>query len=1306
MSGSSDQRLSIRLSFDGAQEARAQLEQLGQVGDTAMRKLETGGQAAGRGVAAVSAAGDALRAGLGQINGDLANTGRQFEDLARSTVGLAAALRTGAGLAGAIGGVVAVASAAYAIFQNWDSISKTFGSTIDWLTGRYRENADELKKVNDVLLEFARLSETAAERAVRAQVRTLESLATAGQASRQALSGEITSLQGEFDRRIGFNEARFRAQRQGEAAQIGGASSISPEESERILQMEIEGIRQRAANDPRVQQTSAELRQRQGAVRELDDRLRWLQGQIAGLNEATGSLLNAPPPPPGGGGGGSGGGRATRQEVTEAEREYQRLVQQGVQLAGTAATEQQRYGEQVLALSAALGAARITQEQYNAAVAALDPAARAAREAQEQAARQAEQFARRSRDALAQIGETAMDRIGTGLVNAFTSGGKAALDFQSLMKGVTASIAADLLKLAVVTPITNAVFGTSRPTLMGAFGGAAQPSAPVVGASGMPSVGIGEVLGFSGLLGGGSSGGMFSGLGSSLGLTGSGGLLTTPLFTTSAGAMATAPLPAGVMGPVLPATALGPMGMGTTFGSLLGGAGVGFGAGMLTSSLVGSQRGTVGPGGTIGAGGGALAGALIGSIFPGVGTLAGGLIGGALGGGGGAMFGPTRGGMASRSGGDVYLGTDANGQLIITGARGKRFDEGAARSEVQAQLDAINQQIGVRGLSFAGAGQAAVGFGAASGSPRELSLTSLVGQLRGGNANQMTAFSTLAGRGGNLEQALQAADFITQIFEPLSKAGEQTDSFTAAMEALAKTYDDAITKARDLGLATEALDAKRSESLAKLRADTQRGFDASVRGARGESFVDQLMGVRDNFQANAGSYLAAGRDANVLYAAQVSAIVNNLDVKQLATAIDTLNGFDDVAVLFARARKEQLEAAEAQIKAAEAAQATAETLRSALAAGGAIRNYLDGLSATSAGGLSPSDQFTNAQSIFGRDLALSRGGDLDALGRITGSAENLLSAGRGMFASGSEFQALLQMVQSSLANLPATRSYEQQTLDTLTRIANGQQVAVELLGLLSADANRDQRITWPEFEAWTRANEAQTSQLASALGVSNTSLASIFTQLDSNGDGTLAQLEIQSALSAAANNRLDGVISTGTGTVEQLVQQNSLSSALVALGQLTYSGNTIMAASLQAANQSLITGNRYAAATAYNTMLAANRSGGGGIPISGFAKGGVFDGPIMFPMRDGMGMLGEAGPEAIMPLARGSDGSLGVRVAGGGSDGMAKLINGLIAEVAELRAEMRRMADAGERTADATEDTAATNSTMARREVIVGRRVA
>jgi phage-related minor tail protein len=44
-----------------------------------------------------------------------------------------------------------------------------------------------------------------------------------------------------------------------------------------------------------------------------------------------------------------------------------------------------------------------------------------------------------------------------------------------------------------------------------------------------------------------------------------------------------------------------------------------------------------------------------------------------------------------------------------------------------------------------------------------------------------------------------------------------------------------------------------------------------------------------------------------------------------------------------------------------------------------------------------------------------------------------------------------------------------------------------------------------------------------------------------------------------------------------------------------------------------------------------------------FADGGVINTPHYFPVSGGLGVAGEAGPEAIMPLARGSDGKLGVR---------------------------------------------------------------
>lgn len=86
--------------------------------------------------------------------------------------------------------------------------------------------------------------------------------------------------------------------------------------------------------------------------------------------------------------------------------------------------------------------------------------------------------------------------------------------------------------------------------------------------------------------------------------------------------------------------------------------------------------------------------------------------------------------------------------------------------------------------------------------------------------------------------------------------------------------------------------------------------------------------------------------------------------------------------------------------------------------------------------------------------------------------------------------------------------------------------------------------------------------------------------------------------------------------------------------------------------------------------------GGGGMPgMTGFAQGGAFTNsvvnqPTAFKFAQGggfgLGVMGEAGPEAVMPLTRGPDGSLGVQMYASGGTGSDKRPEGS-GGVVELR---------------------------------------
>lgn len=94
-------------------------------------------------------------------------------------------------------------------------------------------------------------------------------------------------------------------------------------------------------------------------------------------------------------------------------------------------------------------------------------------------------------------------------------------------------------------------------------------------------------------------------------------------------------------------------------------------------------------------------------------------------------------------------------------------------------------------------------------------------------------------------------------------------------------------------------------------------------------------------------------------------------------------------------------------------------------------------------------------------------------------------------------------------------------------------------------------------------------------------------------------------------------------------------------------GGAAAASSGAAAASSASSSNAFSGGAYSNLKLNAK----GGVydsPSLSTYSGGVYDSPKFFAFAKGAGVFGEAGPEAIMPLTRSSDGSLGVRMVNGG----------------------------------------------------------
>ena len=114
---------------------------------------------------------------------------------------------------------------------------------------------------------------------------------------------------------------------------------------------------------------------------------------------------------------------------------------------------------------------------------------------------------------------------------------------------------------------------------------------------------------------------------------------------------------------------------------------------------------------------------------------------------------------------------------------------------------------------------------------------------------------------------------------------------------------------------------------------------------------------------------------------------------------------------------------------------------------------------------------------------------------------------------------------------------------------------------------------------------------------------------------------------------------------DALINGKSFQSTLSTIGQ------QLSSIALQSATKAAVDGLGSALSSAFSSFA------GGGGAVTAFAEGGVVSAPTFFGSGGGMGLMGEKGAEAIMPLARGPDGTLGVAASGQGGRPVAVTVN-------------------------------------------------
>jgi hypothetical protein len=409
-----------------------------------------------------------------------------------------------------------------------------------------------------------------------------------------------------------------------------------------------------------------------------------------------------------------------------------------------------------------------------------------------------------------QFATSAFDSIANAITNAFVSGQGAAVNFGNVLRGILTQIINMILKLAVINPIMNSLFGGSATTLSdvgGVFGAAVGGGG---GGGGSLLSGVGQLAGVGRAVSGGSSPGFL------------GGIFNTSLFTGAGGSA-------------------------VTVGGLLGGAGLGFGAGSFLGTGVQGLLGKTGPGPTIGSAAGAIAGAAIGSIIPGIGTLIGGLIGGA----GGGLLGGLFGGKKQTPFLNVPITVQPNGTLGIGNVAQQGGDYYQQILDTQQQVVDFNKFLGKQNISIAPSAFTGSQYGIANigtgvgGFPQQQNLaqnfsrfqftspdSGLANALKGRTFEDTDTFTQFLS-----DTKTFLSDTMPALIKAGNDAGKAVNGFQQQLSDTNNKYNAAIGKARELNQAEGDLVNARDKVVAAMVKQQNDLVNSNILDIQNRGFV-------------------------------------------------------------------------------------------------------------------------------------------------------------------------------------------------------------------------------------------------------------------------------------------------------------------------------------------------------------------------------------------------------------------------------------------------------------------------------------